>query len=25
LCLVTDADDPAQASVLWRAWMDGLA
>jgi hypothetical protein len=25
LCLVTDADDPAQASVLWRAWMHGLA
>jgi hypothetical protein len=25
LCLVTDADDPAQASVLWRAWMDALA
>jgi hypothetical protein len=25
LCLVTDADDPAQASVLWRAWIDGRA
>jgi hypothetical protein len=21
LCLVSDADDPAQASVLWRGWM----
>jgi hypothetical protein len=25
LCLVTDPDDPAQASVLWRAWMDAPA
>jgi hypothetical protein len=25
LCLVSDADDPAQASVLWRAWMDAPA
>lgn len=25
LCLVTDADDPAQASVLWRAWIDAPA
>ena len=24
LCFVTDADDPAQASVLWRARLDGL-
>lgn len=22
LCLVSDADDPAQASVLWRGWME---
>lgn len=25
VCLVTDADDPAQPSLLWRGWMDAPA